>query len=230
MFARQVFDEGPGRLPDDYPANGEFRQLWKVLMLESARYLERAQASLHPESFVSPQNVMQAVEDLQYNLSSNCTGMATVISPRVDAELAFVMERILKHPDVINHVVPEGGTWKQVVDRLNAERRQMPGKASTLYNKADVGKRILERIADYTPDKFQRDEVFSEFISLVDAFITTQSILLRPHLSALDDGRDEERGQTGEVRGVPSLQAPEYGRSGTPAEAAPAGAPDEWDF
>ena len=221
MFHRQVFDEGHSQVPDDMPLNPEFRQLWKVLMLESARYLERAQASLHPESFVSPQNVMQAVEDLQYNLSNYCTGMATVISPRIDAEINFVMERILKHPDVLRHVVPEGGTWKQVVDRLNTERRQRPGKASTLYNKAVLGKGILEGIAHYTPVAFEDDAVFSGFISKVDAFITTQSILLRPKLDALADERDDDARR--EVAALPAPSAP-------PAAKAPATTADEWDF
>ena len=63
--------------------------------------------------------------------------------------------------------------------------------------------------------------MFSDFISKVDAFITTQSILLRPKLDALADERDDDAG-----RDVAALPAP----SATPAAKAPATTADEWDF
>lgn len=225
MFYRQVFDEGRARSPDDMPINGEFPQLWKVLMLETARYLERAQDSPHPESYVSGQNVMQAVEDLQYNLSTTCTGMATVMAPLVDAEINFVLERILKHPEVLQHVVPEGGTWKRVVDRLNMERRKHPGNASTVYNKARFGKNIIDAIALYRVGDFDDQAKLSAFISLVDAFITTQSILQRRRfgIPKEDTDTDDLREQP-----MPALAAPKEPQPREPQKAAAGG--DDWDF
>jgi hypothetical protein len=227
MFQRQVFDHGDAQVPSDLFMNDEFKQLWKVLMLESARYLQSAQASVNPESFVSRQNVMQAVEDLQYNLSSRCTGMATLMAPVADAELNFVLNRILKHGEIIKQVVPEGGTWKQVLDKLNAEQHKSPGSAATLYNKARLGQGIINAIADYTPAAFEDDRIFSDFISKVDAFITTQSILQRPkhggmrHRQANNDDAhhpDESAPMPDESHAEPAPGAP----------ATPAGG--EWDF
>jgi hypothetical protein len=221
MFHRQVFDEGSAEIPEDMLVNGEFKRLWKVLMLESARYLDRAQASMNPESFVSRQNVMQAVEDLQYNLSTHCTGMATVISPAVDAELNFVLERILKHKEILRQVVPEGGTWKRALDKLNGERRRQVGPATTLYNKATLGKGIIEMIADYTPAAFENDGIFSAFISKVDAFVTTQSILQRPKLSLKEPDEEHDEEPPEEMPGLmPEHTKPANGE--LPA--------DEWDF
>src|SRR5207245_4981374 len=114
MFYRQVFNYGTTQIPDEIVVNVEFIKLWKVLMLESARYLEKAQASLNPDNYVSRQNVMQAVEDLQYNLSTNCTGMATVVAPLINAELDFIIQRIFKHKEVLAQIVPAGGTWWKV--------------------------------------------------------------------------------------------------------------------
>jgi hypothetical protein len=223
MFHRQVFDQGAAEMPEGMLLNPEFKQLWKILMLESARYLDRAQASLNPDSYVSRQNVMQAVEDLQYNLSTHCTGMATVISPSVDAELNFVLERILKHPEMLRQVLPEGGSWKRALDRLNGERRRPVAPATTLYNKALYGKRIIEMIADYEPAAFEGDEVFSDFISKVDSFITTQSILERPK-RALEQQPDEEE-EAPHHDDMPELPPSD------PAKTAGAGTPaDEWDF
>src|SRR4029450_1466968 len=42
MFYRQVFDYGDAASPEDMTVNSEFDQLWKGLMVESARDLERA--------------------------------------------------------------------------------------------------------------------------------------------------------------------------------------------
>jgi len=230
MFHRQVFNQGHTQVPEDLSLNPEFWRLWKVLMLESARYLERAQASMNPESFVSRQNVMQAIEDLQYNLSANCTGMATILAPVADAELNFVLERILKHPEIIRQIVPEGGTWKQVIDKLNAEQRKPVGNAATLYNKAKLGQGIIQAVADYTPADFEDDGIFSAFISKVDAFITTQSILQRPKMGQLRDEHDEEdEGEPHETEGMPGHPIPPtYGAK--PNGAANGATAGDWDF
>lgn len=198
-FYRQVFNQGSEPVPGDGSPNADFARLWKILMLESARYLERAQASPHPDNYVSRQNVMQAVEDLQYNLSVTCVGMATVMTPLMYAELDFVVNRILAHPEVRKHLVPSGGSWWKVVEKLQAAQGRR-GRASVLFNKARLGYALIRAIADYTPSRFEQDDPFAEFISNVDAFITTQSILQEDaadaHGSDAEDSA-EDRDATG---------------------------------
>lgn len=189
-FYRQVFDQGTEPVPGEGVPNADFGRLWKILMLESARYLERAQASPHPDNYVSRQNVMQAVEDLQYNLSITCVGMATVMTPLMYAELDFVVNRILGHPEVRKHLVPSGGSWWKVVEKLQAGQGRR-ARASVLHNKARLGYSLVRAIADYTPSRFEEDTPFAEFISNIDAFITTQSILQE---SVEDAGTDSESG------------------------------------
>jgi hypothetical protein len=113
-----------------------------------------------------------------------------------------------------------------VVDKLNAEQHKYPGSAATLYNKARLGQGIIDAIADYTPAAFEDDRVFSDFISKVDAFITTQSILQRPKPGAMrnklalrDDGRHDE----------PAPPADEPYAEPAPSAPAPHDA-GEWDF
>ncbi len=178
ILYRHVFGEGTAEMPQDMSINGEFKQLWMVLMLESARYLERAQSSKNPENLLLRQHIMQAVANLQRNLSVNCSGMVAVISAALDAELQFVIRRILKHDDILRQVVPEGGTWKRVVDKLNDERGKQAGPATTLCDKATEGKSIIEMISGYTPAAFEDDETFSAFISKVVAYISAQSIIV----------------------------------------------------
>jgi hypothetical protein len=236
MFYRQVFNYGNAPVTESVIVNDQFPRLWKVLILESARYLERAQASLNPDSYVSRQNVMQAVEDLQYNLSTHCTGMANVITPLIYSELDFVIRRIFMNDEILDQVVPRGGTWWRVVETLYASMRRARPKATVLYNKAKLGHEILRSIADYNPTTFEDDRNFSAFISNVDAFITTQSILQE---SLTDDLKkyDEEEGP-----GPNGYSANGYSANGkagagpglylndAPAPAAAPAGNDEWDF
>lgn len=224
MFYTQVFNQGNAQANGDLIPNQEFPKLWKVLILESAKYLERAQASPNPDSYVSRQNVMQAVEDLQYNLSTHCTGMANVITPLIYAELNFVIQRIFMHPEILRQVVPAGGTWWRVVETLYMGMKNVRPKATVLYNKAKLGHDIIRSIANYNPATFEDDKNFAAFISNVDAFITTQSILqesLSDDLREIDDEEDaEQNGSGSNYSGQVNASAGNGSKNGQ----------DEWDF
>jgi hypothetical protein len=255
MFQAQVFglshhQRKHVKLPEDLILNDDYPSLWKVLMLQSATYLEKAQASLNPDAFVSRQQVMQAVEDLQYNLSTHCIGMATVATPLMHSELTFVIKRILMHPEVLKQVVPVGGTWWRVVERLYMEIKQTRPRSTALYNKAKLGHDIIAAIADYNPATFEDDATFSDFISNVDAYITTQSILQQaltddlkrrqedsmPTVNVHDDDRlrEGESAPPPDASGTPSLPptAPlvPVGASANGASQNGHAPSSEWDF
>jgi hypothetical protein len=227
MFYRQVFNEGRAQITDDVIVNKEFTKLWKVLMLESAKYLQEAQESFYPDSYVSKQNVMQAVEDLQYNLSTHCTGMANVITPLIYSELDFVIRRIFMHPEIMDQIVPSGGTWWRVVETLYMAMKNVRPKSTVLYNKAKLGFEIIRSIAEYNPATFEDNKTFSAFISQVDAFITTQSIIqeaLTDYLKRDDQGAEQDgMSQNGWHGAEPEAEA-------VPAMPAATTGSDEWDF
>jgi hypothetical protein len=224
MFYRQVFNSGGAQVNDEVVLNQEFPRLWKVLMLESAKFLERAQLSPNPDNYVSRQNVLQAVEDLQYNLSTHCTGMSNVIAPLINAELEFVVRRIFMHPEVLRQVVPSGGTWWRVVETLTLAMTGARPKATVIYNKAKGGNDIIRAIADYDPQVFAQDETFGDFIGTVERFITTQSILQ----DALTDDLVRS-GANGDAGAAPAPQGAMGGATATP-EVAAAAADQEWNF
>jgi hypothetical protein len=235
MFYRQVFNYGSGRITEDVIINQEFPRLWKVLILESAKYLERAQAAFNPDAYVSRQGVQQAVEDLQYNLSTHCTGMANVITPMIYSELNFVIRRILMADEIVRQIVPAGGTWWRVVESLYMEMKKLRPKSTVIYNKAKIGHDIIESIADYNPAAFEDDAQLAAFISRVDAFITTQSILQ----DALTDDlkRQQEDSSEDQPAAPPSMPppqnmtpAPQPSAVGAAAGAGGSGSSDEWDF
>lgn len=231
-YYRQVFNSGEAPTAGDAPVNEEFGRLWKVLILESARYLERAQISPNPGNYVSRQNVMRAVEDLQYNLSTSCVGLVTVMAPTMNDELTFVIKRILNHPEIRSHVVPGGGSWLKVIDRLAAARGRR-ARTSVINTKARLGYSLIRSIADYTPSGFEQDAPFSDFISKVDEFITTQSILQADQ----NDKDDESFGAHGAVSenpgppGMPDLsKLPGMPPNLIPSQGSGPGTGDEWDF
>jgi hypothetical protein len=229
MFYRQVFNWGHGQVTDDLIVNREFPRLWKVLILESAKYLERAQISPNPDNYVSRQNVMQAVEDLQYNLSTHCTGMANVITPLIYAELNFVIQRILMHKEVLSQIVPQGGTWWRVVETLYMGMKNMRPRSTVLYNKAKLGDSILRSIANYDSSRFEQNGPFGDFISDVEGFITSQSILQESLAEDLKQGDVEEEKPEPARRYNGRDAAPPMAAAAAPTNM-PAPASDEWAF
>ncbi|TWF42272.1 hypothetical protein FHW36_10227 [Chitinophaga polysaccharea] len=227
MFYKQVFNYGNAPVTEDVVVNKEFPKYWRILIMEVAKYIQKAQDSPNPDSYVSRQTVMQAVEDLQYNLSTHCSGMANVISPIIYDELYFVIKRILSHPEIVKQLVPAGGNWWKVVELLYEGMKHQRPKTTILYNKAKLGYAILNSIADYNPVTFEDDTRFSTFISNVDAFIISQAQLQNrdddDDTSTKDDpdhkrikGRDRDRDTDSDDK------APDKA-------TAPAGK-DEWDF
>ena len=177
---------------------------------------------------------MQAVEDLQYNLSTHCTGMANVIAPLIHAELDFVIRRIFMHPEILRQVVPQGGTWWRVVETLYMGLKHSRPKSTVIYSKAKLGNKIIRAIAEYNPATFEDESEFSSFISDVDAFITTQSILqdaLTDAIKKADEEEEESAGQNGYHTNGNGYQktAPDMAAVSAAAPAPRAGA-DEWDF
>ena len=226
MFYMQVFNSGRGQVPPDLLKNSEYPQLIRVLILEGARYLQRVQLAPNPDNYVSRQNVSQAVEDLQYNLSVHTVGMVNVIAPLIYAELDFVIRRIFMHPEVIRQIAPQGGTWWKVVENLYLGMKNARPKATVLYNKAKLGYTILRSIADYNPASFEDDQQFSAFISQIDLFITTQSALQKLAREGLDEAPEEADEGEEELPAAPSA---DYGGNGAQPAAVASGG-DEWDF
>lgn len=181
MFYKQVFnaggDVGDNDLAQILVPNPDYPKLWKVLILETAKYIQQAQAAFYPDQYVPRGNIQQAVEDLQYNLSTHCVGMVNVVSPLIYAELDFVIRRIFMHDEVMRQIVPAGGTWWRVVETLYLAMSNARPRSTVLYNKAKLGFDILQDVANYDPATFENDDVFFDFVSNVQAFITTQSIL-----------------------------------------------------
>jgi hypothetical protein len=87
-----------------------------------------------------------------------------------------------------------------------------------------LGQTILKSIAEYNPSSFEDDASFSGFISNVDAFITTQSILQESLPHELRDERKKKQDDDYDDHPTASYKKPD--REQQPAKAGN----DEWDF
>jgi hypothetical protein len=172
MIYRQVFNYGDAEVMEGMATNPDFESLWNSLMVEDVKFIEKAEHSENPESFVSRQNVQQAIEDLQYNLSTHCSGMAKVMTPVMYKELDFIIQRVFTNDEIVAQLALHNSKsyWK-VIERILRENDPEGGNVSALQNKAQFGHQILESIAKYTPALMGNNKDFSAFIALVEAFI-----------------------------------------------------------
>lgn len=178
VFYRQVFDMGNSETADGMVTNSDFKTLWEILLNETVKYIGKVEQSENPQLYVSRQNIFQAIEDLQYNLSTNCTGMAKVMAPIINKELDFVVERFLKKEDITRQLAfnNSGSFWK-VIERVLRDARGETPNVAALRNKAVFGHKILTMIANYTPATLNDDTNFSDFVATVEAFIIAASQL-----------------------------------------------------
>ena len=120
---------------------------------------------------------------------------------------------------------PAGGSWWRVVENLYMAMKNTRPKATILYNKAKLGNSIIRKVAEYDAAKFDNNAVFSSFISDVDAFITTQSILQEALTDDLKKSDDDDLAAPGPMNGSGTVSS-----NGSGSASSAGDAHDDWDF
>lgn len=212
MFYRQVFSLGDGDVMEGAVYNTEFEQVWYNLMNEVAHYIQQLGESENPVAFVSRQYVAQTIEDLRYNLSNHCTGLAKAISPIINKELDFIIKRFFQNEEIIQQLALHNSRsfWK-VPERILQDRAGRAINLTGAVNKARLGHVLISTSADFTAAMVEDDAEFSQFISAVQAFIIANSKL---------DGEESQRSD---------LPSDRYAAKGVAANGN--GIPeDDWNF
>lgn len=163
LYYRQVFGVG-GQGGD--PGNVAFPQLWAVLLDEVDQYLQKISSSAERQN-VSQQRVIQAIEDLQYNLSGACNGLAKAAGPLMFAEMDFVIRRLLSSGDMVAAFSRFGSPkFVKVLESMN----NVPS-LSALYNKGRYGHQMLDTLANHSANEFMDDpDLFAGFLYAVDKY------------------------------------------------------------
>lgn len=178
MFYKQVFNLGDDDFGSNVSINTDFNTLWEILMMESVKYISKMEKSENPQFFVSRQNIGQAIEDLQENISQGCQGLAKMGTPLVNKELDFIVEKVFKNKEVIDQLAIGNKTsfWK-VIERILKESTGTRPNMNAFRNKAVFGHKIITAIADYTPATLDDDRKFAELLGTIEAFIIANSQL-----------------------------------------------------
>lgn len=191
MFYRQVFDLGETQLLEGMVTNTDFTNLWSALMVETVRYIEKVEKSEQPESNVSRNAVAQVIDDLRYNLSTYCSGMAKVMTPIMYRELDFLIERVWKSQEIIDQLALHntGSFWRAIERCLQEDTGHSVG-LTALLKKAEFGHQILQAVADFTPQTIVDDQRWTSLVSTIEAFIITSEQVDADHLhdDALEPG------------------------------------------
>ncbi len=220
MFYRQVFGVGQAPVTDGMAVNSDFPRLWAVLMTETARYIAKVEENAGIGLAISPQKVYQAIEDLQYNLSSFCAGMAKVTAPRIYREMDFVVRRLLDSNDIKAQLSRRGSpSFWRVIETVRGTSDLNP-----LRNKGIYGHKILSTIAQATPALVEDATAFGNFISTVDAYIVAES-----QLGDQPEAGGEVVDEGGYGHGLPQLPMP----PGMPVGGLPSGSgggSEDWNF
>jgi hypothetical protein len=176
MFYRQVFNMGDGELTQNAIYNNEFDKVWNNLLTEVVQYITKLSTSENPTSYVSRQYVAQAVDDLRYNLSTYCTGMSKVISPIINMELDFIIQKFYKDEEIIRQLALHNSRsfWK-VPERILQDQYGHSVNLSSMLNKARYGHSLISKLATFTESSIEDDAVFSDFVSTVEAFVIASS-------------------------------------------------------
>lgn len=221
-FYRQVFNISNSPLPQGVIVNTKFSKLWKNLIPTVKKYIDESASSLSSDSFVSKGGVTQLVSGLQINLSANCTGMATVMAPNINAEVDFIKDKIFGHPEIIKQIAPTLGSWKGVAETLYASMKHRNNDATLIYQKSQLCYKILDIVAHFDAHVFELQDNFLNFCSIViELDDLTQSIaseFAEENESMIKDEKDNHK-----MNGT----APKMENKATqPAHAGN----DEWDF
>jgi hypothetical protein len=210
MFYKQVFDMGDVQQLGEMEANTDFIPLWDTLMVEVAKYIAKVEESSNYDN-ISRNNIYQAIEDLQYNLSNNCTGLSKIASNVMYLELKFIENRLFADKDIREQIGKRDrtpfGVLKQILLDLNEQRGMRMQDIIALNNKAILGHKIINEIAKFTQEYMETDENFGKFITDVQAYFLAQKIIEK-QTNTLFDSQDMEPSEVNET------VAPE----------------DEWDF
>lgn len=199
LLYRRVLDVGGAPVGDRVVVNEDFPALWRTLMEEVATYIDRTETSFRQR--VNRQGVVQAIQEIQYNLTERMAGMAlTQVTEmynqlrQTDADSGVLGALdILSQPEVVGQLSSgrRRDQWS-VIERLAKEEFQVSPNVSALRTSAVEAFKVVDYISRFRDGRVDEDE-FEEFISSAKAWILAQQLAGDGLLVAAEDlGTEEE--------------------------------------
>jgi hypothetical protein len=153
MLYKRVLNKGDGKVLDGMVVNEQFPVLWHRLMTEVARFIEKSEEAKDSVDRVSSTRIVQAVADLQYNLTDYSTGLADMQIKEMYNHLQDAFE-IAGDDEILDHFASgrRKNVWT-VFERVAREQFQIGLNVSALRTMAVEGNRIFNFIADFKPSE-----------------------------------------------------------------------------
>lgn len=153
MLYKRVLDKGDGKVLDGMVVNTQFPVLWHRLMSEVARFIEKSEEAKDSVDRVSSTRIVQAMADLQYNLTDYSTGLADMQVKEMYNHLQDAFE-IAQDPEILDHFAAgrRKNVWT-VFERVARDQFQIGLNVSALRTLAVEGNRIFRFLADFKPSE-----------------------------------------------------------------------------
>ena len=196
LLYRRILDLGGAQVGDRVVVNADFPQLWRSLMEEVATYIDRSETSFRDR--VNTQGVVQAIQEIQYNLTERMAGMALTQVTEMYNQLrqTEVGSGVLGALDILSHdeVVGQLASGRRrdqwsVIERLAKEEFGISPNVNAMRTSAVEGFRVVDYIADFRPGALDED-AFDDFISSAKAWILAQQLAGDGLLVDAGDGHD----------------------------------------
>jgi hypothetical protein len=196
MLYRRVLNKGTTEVLSRMVANEPFPPLWHNLMSEVADYIdksERVSEGTRDSSPVSRSRIFQATQELQYNLTEYCTGMAHIQARELYAQLQECME-ILGDPEILAYF---GGNRRKsvwtVIEQLSKQEFGAAPNIGAHRSLAVDGNAVYRWIADFNEGAASQAD-FTAFLQAAESYILNFSIVgdAAPELKSEDELDDED--------------------------------------
>lgn len=213
---KRVLDLGDAKVMQGVVVNAEFPNLWKRLMTEVARFIQKREEQ-HDGARVSRQPLARAIRELQFNLSEFGSGGTTKVAQKLNAQLEDAMD-ILGATEVIEQLAlgRRKSVWR-VIERLHKELRGKPLNVTAVRTLAEEGNRIFSFVADF--DATAPSDAFDAFVDAAEAWILAEGSLMEG--GGAQAAAEEEESASDEEPSA-ELEGGE-GEAASPSEA------EEWD-
>lgn len=207
LLYRRILDLGGAPVGDRVVVNTDFPQLWRTLMEEVALYIDRSESSFRDR--VNTQGVVQAILEVQYNLTERMAGMALTQVTEMYNQLrqtevgtgVLGALDILDHPEVVGQLSSgrRRNQWS-VIERLAKEEFGVSPNVNALRTSAVEGFKVVDYIADFRSGSLDED-AFEDFISSAKAWILAQQLAGDGLLVTAGDGSHDDTGAYDDLEG-----------------------------
>lgn len=172
LLYKRVLNRGDVKLMDKMQGNTEFTRLWKNLIYEFVRYIQKEEDNDSPER-ISRKPIYQAIQDLQYNLSASMTGMALIQTQEIYYQFKDCLD-ILRDSNIVAQL---GNGYRRnmwtVIEKVSMEEFKSLPNISPLRTAAVEGQKIFKYVSLADDSILQQgSNLFEDLKHSVDLFVT----------------------------------------------------------